>query len=300
MEYTHGTTNQDKADATVVVNKAVGGSSIGNWALSLNRDKTIYILDLKITTGNHAGSLNVAVERGTWAWRSDLSTGYACGVGHTMRNRLTYNDQLGTWARLCWTDNNARNAAEPDGPFAGSYLYGFFFQTLGLGDTSSVQISALPNAKYWESGPGGPHSIISLGSEGWMAVGFGPVPDNTTTNRRRLPQDVYRTERIALAINQLPKSSNECGATFPYNNYGRVKDDDKCNWKYLTDLPGHSEWTFDGVKGVSRTGAAELAPGRAPPRLCRPCPEVHRRAESPPPAHPPALPPKLNSIERYR
>jgi len=82
-----------------------------------------------------------------------------------------------------------------------------------------------------------------------MAVGFGPVPDNTTTNRRRLPQDVYRTERIALAINQLPKSSNECGATLPYNNYGRVKDDDKCNWKYLTDLPGHSEWTFDGVKG---------------------------------------------------
>ena len=243
LEYTEGTTDRARPDATVVVNKAVGGAPIGNWALSLDKAKQVYLLDMKVTTGHHEGSLGVGLQRGTWAWREDLSSGWACGVGHTMANRLTYNDELGTWARLCWTDNSARNAAEPSGPYAGSYLYGFFFQTLPArsGGTHAVQLSALPNAKYNSDSPGGPHSIISLGAEGWLAVGFAPVPKDDSKPRER--------RQLALSIARLPPSSNGCGSKTPYNNYGRVKDDDKCNWQYLTELPGQSAWTYDGQRG---------------------------------------------------
>jgi len=242
VEYTRGTTNRKAPSETVVVNKAVGGAPIGNWAISLDEAKEVYLLDMKVTTGHHEGSLGVGVQRGTWQWRQDLTSGWACGVGHTIGNKLTYNKELGTWARLCWTDNSARNAAEPTGPYAGTYLFGFFFQTLPQSaGTHAVQISAQPSAKYNVDSPGGPHSIISLGKQGWMAVGFGPVPKD---DEKPLEQ-----RQLALSIAKLPASSNDCGSNTPYNNYGRVKDDDKCNWKYLTTLPGQSVWNYDGQRG---------------------------------------------------
>lgn len=222
-----------------------------------------------------------------------------------------------SWARLCWTDNNVRNAAEPTGPYAGSYLFAGFFQTIpGVPTrTSPKQIMALPTAKYeppqgphdafmspthcircalfspahcvpqrvWfyrynQDSPGGPQSIISLGSHGWMAVGVSPVGLGT---QDALPLDgTPRQERqMALAINVpcrpgltqlsidmpatllcarfshcgvacaryvvrqvLPQNSNGCGS-------GSTADSDKCTWNHLTSLPGKSVWKYDGVTG---------------------------------------------------
>mmetsp|Transcript_19271 Transcript_19271/g.53341 ORF Transcript_19271/g.53341 Transcript_19271/m.53341 type:complete len:358 (+) Transcript_19271:2-1075(+) len=243
MEYTQGTTDVAAADATVCVNKAIGGAEIGHWAISLDAAAEVYLLDMKATTGYHEGSIGVGVQRDGWLNRDDLFQGWACGTGHTIGNKLTYNAELGTWARLCWTDNNVRNAAEPDGPYAGTYLFAWFFQTLGSSEpTSPIQISALPTAMYSQDSPGGPHSIIGLGADGWMAVGFGPVGLDKVTAQQEVGTSVSIDElQLAVSISVLPASSTECG--------GSPADDDKCNWNFLTSLPGHSLWNYDGENG---------------------------------------------------
>jgi hypothetical protein len=199
---------------------------------------------MKATTGMHEGSIGVGVQRDGWLNRQDLFQGWACGTGHTLGNKLTYNAELGTWARLCWTDNNVQNAAEPDGPYAGTYLFAWFFQTLGssLESTSAVQISALPTAMYSQNSPGGTHSIIGLGTDGWMAVGFGPVGLDKVTAQQEGGASVPIEElQLAVWINVLPASSNGCG--------GSPADADKCNLNFLTCLPGQSVWKYDGESG---------------------------------------------------
>jgi len=239
-EYTGGTTNVGTPAAQVVVNKAIGGAPIGNYALRIDATGSRYLVDVKATTGTHEGSLGFGITRNGWAHDTGLTTGWACGTGHTIGNRLTYNPVLNTWARMCWTDNNVRNAAEPNGPYAGSYLFAWFFRTIPSGG-SNVQISALPTARYNQDSPGGPQSIISLGASGWMAVGFAPVGLDAQS---ALPQDsTPRTSRqMALAINVLPANSNDCGG-------GSTAASGRCTWNFLTGLPGRSVWNYDGTSG---------------------------------------------------
>ena len=92
------------AAVALSVNRAIGGWNIGNWALSLNKALSTYVLDIKVTAGGHEGSVNLAVDRGTWVHNAPLSNGWSCGTGHTEANRLFYNAALDRWARLCWTD----------------------------------------------------------------------------------------------------------------------------------------------------------------------------------------------------
>ena len=94
---------------TVCVNKAVGGSQIGNWAISLNQEADVYMIDIRVCASGHTGSTNLAVNRDDFSYNKALSHGWSCGHGHTEANQLTYSPELRTWARLCWTDNTYEN-----------------------------------------------------------------------------------------------------------------------------------------------------------------------------------------------
>merc|ERR1719199_1517155 len=138
---------------------------MGSWVVSLNKDRTTYVLDLKVTAGGHEGSTNLAIDRDTWAYNRPLSAGWACGVGHTEGNQLTYSPELDKWARLCWTDGNSGIGTDNTNKWA------TYFQTLPkqAGNTREMQILKLPGGDKTGNGvhpaqtdgPGGVATIIS-------------------------------------------------------------------------------------------------------------------------------------------
>jgi len=235
LEYTTASTSGG-ASATVCVNKAIGGWPIGNWAVSLDKSASTYLLDLKVTAGGHEGSVNLAVDRNGWQYNAALSAGWACGVGHTEANQLTYNSDLGTWARLCWTDGNSDGTAN---------MWASYFQTLpASGGSGTKQILKLPggnqpnaNPNPLYEGPGGAAFFISLGSAGWAGVGYRPVPADAA--KPSLEQ------QLALSLIDLKPTSDECRPAG-----GAEHDGSACGFIDLVDLPGHSLWNYDGIHGA--------------------------------------------------
>ena len=54
-----------------------------------------------------------------------LSGGWACGAGHILANRITYNTALDKWGRVCWVDADTSGGDEfpsQRGP-GGEHLY---------------------------------------------------------------------------------------------------------------------------------------------------------------------------------
>jgi len=207
------------ASSTVRVNAAIGGWMYGNWAISLDSASQTYVIDLKVTVGSHEGSMNVAIDRASWSWNRALSSGYACGTGHTMANQLTYSPELGTWARLCWTDGN-------DDQQGGVWAH--YFQTIESEQTERSQILTLPEARNVR-GMGGVASIVSLGAQGWIGVGYRPLPAHAANPNEE--------QQLTVTLVNLPSSSNDCGS--------------QCTtFTDLPELPGRALWNYDGAHGA--------------------------------------------------
>jgi len=231
----------------VRINAAIGGWYIGNWGISLDNNKDTYLIDIKSTAGGHEGSTNLAINREDWTYNQGMSDGWACGTGHTEANQLTYNRELGHWARLCWTDWNDNEEA---------WTWSHYFQTLPTnGDDNREQLLSLPGRETslnpdqsaladltpdqrteialrdgidpWTKGPGGVASIISLGNDGFLGVGYQPDP-----NHNNLPRS---QRQMTVSMVKLPATSSGC---------------DRCRtFTHLRELPGRSLWTYDGFSG---------------------------------------------------
>ena len=122
---------------------SLGGWDYGDFSLVLDADKAIWLFDIKTTITSdpdpvcHEGSVNLAVNRGTWTWNQQSSQGWACGTGHIQLNKLTYNTNQQTTGRYCWTDG-CYDDGKPSGM---STCYGTFFGSIPkAGSQSPAQL----------------------------------------------------------------------------------------------------------------------------------------------------------------
>jgi len=236
------------ATSKVRVNHAIGGWDYGDWSISLDKDRKVYNLDMKVTVGVHEGSINYVIDRGSWSY-NQKSSGYACGTGHTIANQLTYNPELDQWARLCWTDWNDEDGACSNDEACKSdedwntKLWATYFQTLPDGERA--QILKLPGAgpgigTYRNRGPGGVSSIVSLGAQGWLGVGYRPLGLSGREAKNKLQNEAdkeFSSLPLTVTIVKLPPSSSNCGS--------------QCtNFTDLSGLPGAALWNYDGASGA--------------------------------------------------
>jgi len=262
IEWTAGAANGrtviDHTSNKVRVSAAIGGWPIGSWNAVLNKDKTKYLLDIKVTAGSHEGSLSYAVFRQGWKWDSVHGSDWACGTGHTEGNRVTYNPEMDLWGRLCWTDwndedaacaGNERCSADDNHNVWNKGLWATYFQTLPKDDRK--EILKLPGHDThtgcmthpdicdvnpsW-NGAGGLQDMISLGERGWLGFGYRPVGIHEE------PADdpiQWHNRQLAVTLANFPPRSNQCTGS-------------QCTSQHfhdLTDLPGHSYWRFESKYG---------------------------------------------------
>ena len=187
------------------------------------------------------------------------------------QNDLTYNKELGTWARICWTDGNAEGHNMCTAEIKEAYsleedtlcwenVWAHWWQTLPPSDnaaqgemqgvaTKPQQVLKLP-VPGWGSNPepdpfldgfGGLQEILSDGASGWVGIGYRPVPGQSG----RAPIDMQQ----AVTIIDFPTSSNDCVAA-QEGPSGAIMDPAKCNWNDLVTLPPYSLLNYDGDKGA--------------------------------------------------
>lgn len=168
-------------DNIVLINHASGGWNYGHLSIELNKAKTLYFIDIKITLGpsrtnRHEGNIHFGIRRSDWT-KVDLTDGFACGGGHTISNRLAYNNALDSFSRYCMIDTHheVRWGTTPTPRNSDAHIL-----TPNFGNTYNYL--------------GGAMNIVSLGSRGWMASAVGPdrlsydPEKGTTVGVIRLPK----------------------------------------------------------------------------------------------------------------
>ena len=56
-------------------------------------------------TNRHQGQTHFGIDRADMTYVGGITDGFACGGGHTIANRLSYNAALDSWSRLCMIDS---------------------------------------------------------------------------------------------------------------------------------------------------------------------------------------------------
>lgn len=204
LEWTNGDLVA-RPDASLLVNKAIGGWRYGHWALSLNSPADVYSISLKTTLFGggvyHEGDVHLAVSRasGDFTHAPDLSDGWACATGHTLWNTLAYNAALDKWGRWCWTDGNA----------GGVTAYADWFKVVRATGSAAEVYRIVPAGKDGKHGnDGGTSDLVSFGTKGWVGVLTGPEPgsDLTRVGVVRLPaggQSEFAANPSAFGISWL-------------------------------------------------------------------------------------------------
>jgi hypothetical protein len=166
FEYQNGGVKSTTPDKMLLINHAVGGWHYGQQMLRLNKAKSTYFVDLKVTAGPHAnnrhqGQTHFGIDRTqedpktkSYKWLR-LTDGWACGGGHTIMNRIVYNEFTDEWGRLCWTDIS---------------LHSIFMTSRDNVGLSLLNAHEKTTYEY----EGGTNGLASLGKEGYMVVGVGP------------------------------------------------------------------------------------------------------------------------------
>ena len=113
--------------------------------------------------------MNVALDRSGWTHNAGMTAGWACGLGHTMGNRLTYSQELNRsarhpieacpthligpagrdrFARLCCTDWNDEESKDGD-----AFEWGTYYEVLGPKAAGSKPVQLMKMGLYnkWES-----------------------------------------------------------------------------------------------------------------------------------------------------
>ena len=177
----------DTPDHIVKVIHAIGSWNMGHQEISLNAAEDTYFLHMKNTLGpsrtnRHEGLKHFGIQRTPDFAYVNVTDGNACGPGHVLANRMVYNKAADAWAQLCTLDlcelrHQYENGAcrsvswytvpgvtkEPQPPHEGTELFSM--------DTGF--------ARQWQYSGGGA-AILSLGNEGWLALGLGPGTPETT------------------------------------------------------------------------------------------------------------------------
>ena len=70
----------------------------------------MYFVDLKVTLGpsstnRHQGQAHYGIKRDKMTYVGGITDGFACGGGHTIANRISYNVALDSWSRMCMIDS---------------------------------------------------------------------------------------------------------------------------------------------------------------------------------------------------
>jgi len=222
LEWTGENAVASPPDNIVLISHSLGGWNYGHYALSLNAQKTTYSVDLKTTITSegdtwHEGSTGFAIDRplSPGVWNPELSSGWGCGAGHTMGNRLTYNAGLDKWARYCWADG-CNELGKPSTFADGQGCFGTFFSTIPKNDPAqSRQLMCLkygdPDGLFdpWR-GSGGPANLVSRGADGFLAVAVRPdpsAPSKLTIGLAALPADQADCNNSPCGFKWLPASA---------------------------------------------------------------------------------------------
>ncbi|GMH73458.1 hypothetical protein TrST_g10908, partial [Triparma strigata] len=234
MEWTEGAVVANPPSHVALVSHSQGGWNYGHYSLSLNSGKTTYSVDLKTTItsendgGWHEGSTAFAIDRPISAgkWNAELSSGWGCAVGHTMGNRLTYNENLDKWARFCWTDG-CNSQGKPDSFESSQGCFGTFFATIPKAEPEqSRQLMWLeygaPAGKFdpWR-GNGGPGNLISRGDDGFLGIAVRPdpkVPSKLTIGLAALPADQAGCANSSCGFSWIPASVLGGSNVYYYEN----------------------------------------------------------------------------------
>jgi len=96
---------------------------------------------------------------------------------------------------------------------------------------------------------GSPMHFVPRGSAGWLGVGFGLNPAQLGEDGNMADGgDPRGRAQQALSLLKMPASSNQCVASNCTRDGCLVTD--VCQWNYLTSLPGHSVWNYNGADGA--------------------------------------------------
>jgi len=189
MEWNTAGLTQD-ADTVHLINTAIGGSRKGDHVHSTNKDATMYMVDLETTAYGgclyHEGNINMAWDRaadGTLTYNKDWSRGWSIGSGHTLSNKLAFNNVLENFGVFGLTDDpgySRRFGTVPDDVPKGTWMYK----------------NNHPSGYYENRQSGGTSEIVSWGSKGYVGSTTGAKPTGSR-------------DRSMLALAKLPGTAEQ-------------------------------------------------------------------------------------------
>ncbi|MEN9577714.1 MAG: hypothetical protein RJA70_723 [Pseudomonadota bacterium] len=179
LEYS-GAIDTNKPKSTVLINHSVGGWNFGHNELKLNAAGDTYFVHLKVTAGpsptdRHEGMTYFALRRAPSFEYVPMSTGWSCGAGHVLANRMAYSPSRDTWSEACQLDL----CPNPNQYKEGACQSISFTTVPGVTETEIPKYDLeyllqldLRGTPWTESG--GISTLLSLGADGWLALAAGP------------------------------------------------------------------------------------------------------------------------------
>jgi len=215
LEWTSGQAGQTGQTPQTIVHlgKHAGGWNYGHWDISLNHNSSMYAVSLKTTIGPpregepdfnwgwHEGSMNYAINRKDWSLNRAFYGGG--GEGHTLENRISYNEVSDTWGTFYGTDAQD------------TWSRSIFVGTMPGGREDIYHIPPSPTAGW--HGTGGPFNMVSRGAKGWLGIMNAPDPRNP----KKADEEV---DTLIAALVEAPLDVADC-------------KDGACKPQWLFDLP---------------------------------------------------------------
>eukprot|EP00808_Paulinella_micropora_P027304 g3957.t1 len=190
-EWTSGAVTQTP-NKVVFINGATGGWNYGHWEISLNKDNSLYYVDLKVTANSHEGETHFGIKRADYTYVGGMTDGWACGPGHIEANRVAYNTAADTWSVVCGLDYCKTPPAEGG---CNSMYWRTVPEEKGGSSPKAIElVTYIPKGNTYNRN-GNPMTSISMGEKGWMATAIGgsPISDDLASHRIgvvRLPVNV--------------------------------------------------------------------------------------------------------------